>query len=305
MRSHAKRAATLLLIATGLYSKGQMVALGVDDVEVALAISTNRIRVEDPLFVKVLVTNRNAKGVQLNHSLSCGANTIHFEIRRLGEADFREYRVCTQGVSGGFGYSRTLLPKEMYASHEVLCRSATRTPFPRSGKHELRARVKGVRGVQGVSKPVTIEVSEIPAREQVTIEKSQLVLLDAIGLEQVSSRPRILEEVTALRNELSPSLLRSTLDWVMAIIQVREARSQEEFNKARARLEGFRKDVDPVTRQRIAILVAHEYIVRNELRLAQNELAHLECDSNAKRGLEARLESRRRKNLRENPVPQL
>lgn len=269
------------------------------EVEIKLEPATTSIRAEDPLLVKVRIANRIDQVVTFDHGLSTSSGTIWFEIRKLPDASFNTFLVAYQGMSHGSSVWRSLEGGDELVSHEVLCRDVDKSPFAEPGEYELRATLRDVQGIEGTSKAVSIRVSPISSNEQKAIIGASRLLPRCFGFVGISTEVKAAAELNSLREKLTPSIMRSTLDWTIAIAKIRDAHSTEEFEKAQAEFAQLRRKMDVVTRERAKLVLIGEYIRINEFDDAFRELLTLKFNSSQKEILWTQLIERSYRQRRE------
>jgi hypothetical protein len=177
-----------------VHANGPATARGAE-VSVVVRPAAERIRVGDPLFLKVRVVNDNAAQVTFDREFASHRGTLGVEARRVGSIDFTPVLLAfenSSSLTGGADVMHTLEPHEVYVSHEVLLSIKSGTLFFDPGTYEIRARLRDVDGIHGVSRPVRIVVHDTPPAEKDAIERAKLLLFVTVGCYSISNHPGVL-----------------------------------------------------------------------------------------------------------------
>jgi hypothetical protein len=250
------------------------------DVVVRLLPETSQIRQGDPLFIKVLIENPTGVAVHFDRPIGTAKGTLQFELRRPNGNDFKKVNARGQGSAyAGLGRkrSRVLGPHQTYIGHEVLF-IALRTPvFSDAGIHEVRARIYEDGGISGMSQPISILVSEASSTSRPITDEIASVLYDVIGPMGIAHVDR--HDLQGARDRVGQGILGRTLDWVIAVLQVREAHTPAERSQAQERLRAIRLAAFPLTQEFITLVLAKQWLEMEAIEEAQREVESLPNNS--------------------------
>ncbi len=252
------------------------------DVSVTVVPAVTELRCHDPLFVKVVVQNKSKEVIGFDRHIATVEGTIWFEVQSPGEAKFS---FAPSRYHGGFvpltvekGSKRlgekalSLKPDEKYVSYEaVFGRGAQYAVFSQPGKYQIRARIVQNGGIEGVSEPIVVEVSDAPPAEVSAIRDFGKLLRSSVGPSGIPSDTTG-GDLDELSRQLSDGLLKQTLDWMILVLKIRDVEKAEDFQPTRKQLSEMLKNSDAVTRDVVALLLADEWVDKKEYKLALKEL---------------------------------
>jgi hypothetical protein len=151
-------------------------------------------------------------------------------------------------------------PSEKYTTNDVLFfRDARQAAFDRDGDYVIRARIVNLTDITGISATIPVLVTAIPDSEKVAIENNANTLYLSVGPEGMQETLTI-KEMSTLREKLSRCELRETLDWMIAVKEVREAHSTDDLRDAKLRLNRINMEQNSCVRQTISLVLARELV---------------------------------------------
>jgi hypothetical protein len=265
-------------------------------VQLAVTADVDAIRVNDPLLVKVALTNGSKRPVVMSLPFTSGFGTVRFEIKNGADQQYAPVRAIRSGLDCGFGPfpEAEIAPSTSIVSYEWLFDWKSSFVFPKAGRYHLRSVVK-CSDVTYYSDPITITVTERRDKENDLIEANARgleVTLLAFGLGGKDES----DLLARIKPKLGESNLLRTLHLISPLHALRAASTARQYDESLSAISQLRGGLSVADREyldlalaRTHLVLARDYYSRKDLLAAEKLLASAGERSVEKEGLMALL----------------